>query len=105
MKRTVKHDEEALLKEGAEWEKGARGRESKIANIDVDKRSGLQLISIRIPSDIIDRLKQIAGDHGIGYQPYVRRLLVEHVKQGPNAGLEKRVERLEKEVRRLHRSG
>lgn len=46
----------------------------------VSSSLGLQTISIRLPKKLIDDLKYLASDDGIGYQPYVRQLLMKHVR-------------------------
>jgi predicted DNA binding CopG/RHH family protein len=51
-------------------------------NVKVDTSLGLQTISIRLPKKLIDELKRLARDDGIGYQPYVRQLLMQHVRAG-----------------------
>ncbi|MCB5227647.1 hypothetical protein JAO78_012575 [Alishewanella sp. 16-MA] len=40
-----------------------------------DKAASMTLISIRLQDELIADLKEIAGLHGIGYQPMVRQLL------------------------------
>ena len=47
----------------------------------LDERMGLQTISIRLQKSLIDNLKRLAEDDGIGYQPYVRQILMRHVRQ------------------------
>jgi predicted DNA binding CopG/RHH family protein len=47
----------------------------------LDERLGLQTISIRLQKSLIENLKKLAEDDGIGYQPYVRQLLMRHVRQ------------------------
>jgi hypothetical protein len=37
----------------------------------VDEGLGLQMISLRLQKDLIDALKQLAQEEGIGYQPYI----------------------------------
>ncbi len=49
-------------------------------NKAVDDALGLQLISIRLQSDLIEELKQIARDEGLGYQPLIRNVLTRYVK-------------------------
>jgi predicted DNA binding CopG/RHH family protein len=75
---------EELLKESEEWESGKRGGESKAAPEEVsrklDHKLNLQMISLRLPVTVIGQLKQLAADEGLGYQPYVRQLLVNHVR-------------------------
>jgi len=47
----------------------------------LDERLGLQTISIRLQKSLIDNLKRLAEEDGIGYQPYVRQILMRHVRQ------------------------
>ena len=47
----------------------------------LDKRLGLQTISIRLQKSLIENLKRLAKKDGIGYQPYVRQILTRHVHQ------------------------
>lgn len=47
----------------------------------LDQRLGLQTISIRLQKGLIDNLKKLAEQDGIGYQPYIRQLLMRHVRQ------------------------
>ncbi len=45
-----------------------------------DEKLGLQIISIRLQKNLIDDLKDLASDDGLGYQPYIRHLLTQHVR-------------------------
>jgi len=45
----------------------------------LDDKLGLQLISIRLQRNLIEDLKELAGENGLGYQPYIRQLLTQHV--------------------------
>lgn len=47
----------------------------------VDDGLGMQSISIRLQKCLIDNLKELAEQDGIGYQPYVRQLLTRHVRE------------------------
>ncbi|EIL96728.1 hypothetical protein RHOFW104T7_01290 [Rhodanobacter thiooxydans] len=66
------------------WESGELGLDTKHAQrvseeeaAAVEKATGLnmQLISIRMPADLLRVLKEIAKYRGIGYQPMIRDLL------------------------------
>lgn len=57
---------------------------------ELDDRLGMQSISIRLQKCLIDDLKQLAEEDGIGYQPYVRQLLTRHVRQLAHERREKR---------------
>jgi predicted DNA binding CopG/RHH family protein len=55
--------------------KASTTREKKL-----DDRLGLQTISIRLQKSLIESLKQLAKEDGIGYQPYMRQVLMRHVR-------------------------
>lgn len=46
----------------------------------VDRTLGLQLISIRLQKTLVDQLKALAKEEGIGYQPYIRQILTAYVR-------------------------
>lgn len=46
----------------------------------VDDALELQSISIRLQKSLIDDLKELSGENGLGYQPYIRQLLMQHVR-------------------------
>lgn len=66
------------------WEEGALGlspehavRADDAETSAIERAAGIsmQLISIRMPTELLKVLKQIAKYHGIGYQPMIRDLL------------------------------
>ena len=64
------------------WESRALGAEHdyvQVASPELESRVeaalGLQMISIRLPKDLIDTLKLIAKYRGTGYQPLMRDVL------------------------------
>lgn len=66
----------------AAWDAGELGlseahAQAAPADLDaaVDKALAMQLISIRLPQKLIDDLKLIAANEGLGYQPMIRRVL------------------------------
>jgi len=46
----------------------------------LDEKLDLQIISIRLQKSLIDDLKDLAGEDGLGYQPYIRQVLTHHVR-------------------------
>jgi predicted DNA binding CopG/RHH family protein len=46
--------------------------------------------SIRLPEELIASLKSMAGDEGLNYQSYVRRVLTLHVKENVESKLQAR---------------
>jgi len=80
MKNTRKRHTEEV------WENGELGaseshvrKVSKEREIAVDETLGLQMISLRLQKNLIEELKKLAHNTGIGYQPYIRQLLTHHV--------------------------
>ncbi len=70
-----------------EWEKGALGQsEAHVRKVAVEQEEvveeglGLQMISLRLQKDLIEELKVLAKKEGLGYQPYIRQLLSQHVR-------------------------
>jgi predicted DNA binding CopG/RHH family protein len=68
------------------WEDGELGtseshvrKVSKAREMAVDETLCLQMISLRLQKDLIEELKKLAHEAGIGYQPYIRQLLTYHV--------------------------
>lgn len=64
------------------WEDGTLGRDENYVEVApqidsdlVDKSLNLKLISIRLPIDLINDLKELAKQNGLGYQPYIRQIL------------------------------
>lgn len=46
----------------------------------VDTKLNLQSISIRLQKQLLKELKELADEDGIGYQPYIRQILMRHVR-------------------------
>ncbi len=46
----------------------------------LDKKLGLQTISIRLQQTLIDDLKELSSEDGLLYQPYIRHVLTQHVR-------------------------
>lgn len=69
------------------WESGALGQEEEHAEcvstelaLKIDDNLGLQMISIRLPKELIEEFKMIASYHGLGYQPLMRDALTRFAK-------------------------
>lgn len=67
-------------------ELGADPAHAKVAGAEhaaaLEDALGLQSISIRLPRQLIETYKLIAGHHGIGYQPLMRDILQRFVPEG-----------------------
>ncbi len=48
---------------------------------EIDDALGLQAISIRLQKELVEQLKELARQDGIGYQPYIRQLLTRHARE------------------------
>ena len=70
-----------------EWDSGKLGQEEKYAKradpameTALDDALGLQMISIRLPKQLIEDLKFIAKHNAVGYQPLMRDILMRFAK-------------------------
>lgn len=81
---TMKSNRKADTEKWEKRELGASAEHVRVSppetNKAVDDALGLQLISIRLQADLIDELKQIAREEGLGYQPLIRNVLTRYVK-------------------------
>ncbi len=88
-----------LLRESEEWETGQRGKDSRALSIEeeqnLESTLKLQMVSLRLPIDWIEAIKQEASKKGLKYQPYIRHIIGEHLQKLP---LEIRISRLEDAV-------
>ncbi|HVY53917.1 MAG TPA: hypothetical protein VHA13_05300 [Gammaproteobacteria bacterium] len=50
----------------------------------LDNNLGQQSIAIRLPKSLLTELKNLAFRDGLGYQPYVRQILMRHVQSANN---------------------
>lgn len=72
-----------------EWDTRKLGAEEEFAKaaeaaegIALDDALDLQMISIRLPKNLIKQLKLIAHFNGIGYQPLMRDILSRYARNG-----------------------
>jgi hypothetical protein len=64
------------------WDNGTLGRDEayvavapQSSALTIDDALGLQMISIRLPKELIEAFKAIASVNGMGYQPLMRTTL------------------------------
>jgi len=68
------------------WENGELGRDEKfVSRVDIDnslldEAVGLKSISVRMPTSLIEDLKDIGQIHGLGYQPLMKQILSRFVE-------------------------
>jgi predicted DNA binding CopG/RHH family protein len=101
-----KSKESDLLKEAEEWDSGKRGSISTKASDEeemaIDEVMWLQMISIRLPQQVVEKLKYLAQKGGLGYQPYNRQALIHQVEGDYNADklhdIERRLKSVERKV-------
>lgn len=83
-----KKDVEKFDKDNELWDSKQLGASSEHAvpateedEKALDDAMGLQLLSFRIQKSIIEQLKQLSKLEGIGYQPLMRKVLTEYVRE------------------------
>ena len=68
------------------WDSRALGQDERFASVsglkigDLDEALDLQMISIRLPRELIEDMKLIAGYHRLGYQPLIRQVLTRFIE-------------------------
>lgn len=73
---------EKIIGTAEAWENGELGRDAEYAVLaptgtsqQIDDVLGMQMISIRLPKELIEEYKMIAQVHKLGYQPLMRDAL------------------------------
>jgi predicted DNA binding CopG/RHH family protein len=74
------------------WEDGTYGQTEEFVQVvpvetsrAVDDTLGLTQITLRLQKTLVEQLKVIAADNGLGYQPFVRQILTNYVKENHRA--------------------
>ncbi len=85
MKKLLKRQ---IVDDSELWENGTLGQSEAHARpvgavIDaaIDDALGLQPITIRLQKTLVEELKTMAKESGLGYQPFVRQLLTKYVSE------------------------
>ena len=74
-------NQKEFMAETEKWESGELGRDEAYVQRapqslqTTDDALALQMISIRLPKDLIETFKLIGAVHGMGYQPLMRTTL------------------------------
>lgn len=70
-----------------DWENGELGQTEKFVKktsaeqtTAVYTKLDLQMISIRLQAEVIAELKALASDEGLGYQPFIRQILTQYIR-------------------------
>ncbi len=51
----------------------------------IDDTLGLVPITLRLQKPLVEQLKKIAASNGLGYQPFVRQILTQYVREHEKA--------------------
>lgn len=80
------------------WENGELGaseefvrKVSKKREQEIDDALNLQMVTMRLQKELIDELKLIAREEGIGYQPLIRQILTRYVNNRSGEATNKRL--------------
>jgi predicted DNA binding CopG/RHH family protein len=70
-----------------QWEDGALGRSPEHAKKvspeqekEMDDALGLAPVTLRLQKSLVEQLKKLAAENGLGYQPFVRQILTHYVR-------------------------
>jgi hypothetical protein len=74
------------------WENGTLGRSAEHLEKStpeeeqaVDDTLGLTPITLRLQKTLVEQLKKMAAKNGLGYQPFVRQILTQYVRENTKA--------------------
>lgn len=88
MKRKHEPDYDKHLDDTELWETKKLGADPQYAqrispeeDKAIDDSLGLQAVTMRLQKELVEQLKRLAKREGLGYQPYIRRLLTQHVRE------------------------
>jgi hypothetical protein len=97
MSKKSEPDDDEYLEDVEMWETKQLGADPKYARRvsrekeqEIDDSLGLQAISIRLQKELVEQIKDLARQDGIGYQPYIRQLLTRHVRESAAAAQDRK---------------
>jgi predicted DNA binding CopG/RHH family protein len=71
-----------------EWENGTLGQSAEHLEKStpedekaIDDTLGLTPITLRLQKTLVEQLKKMAAQNGLGYQPFVRQILTQYVRE------------------------
>ena len=69
------------------WDTRALGADERFVKVSdqgtedrLDQSLGLIMVSMRLPKEAVQKLKAIAKKQGLGYQPFVRQILMNYLE-------------------------
>ncbi len=89
MANTVKKKKKAFefVDDSERWdnrELGAHENSVRVSTQGTEKRLdeslGLQMISMRLPKEVVEQFKVLARKQGLGYQPFIRQILMNYLR-------------------------
>ncbi len=89
MANTAKKKKQAFefVDDSDRWESGELGTDENSVRVSdqgtearVDEGLGLQMISMRLPKDAVEQFKVLAKEQGLGYQPFIRQILMNYLR-------------------------
>ncbi|MBI2603005.1 MAG: hypothetical protein HYW48_08110 [Deltaproteobacteria bacterium] len=89
MANTVKREKQSLefVDDSDRWESGELGADENSVRVStqgtesrIDEGLGLQMVSMRLPKDVVEQFKVLAREQGLGYQPFIRQILMNYLR-------------------------
>ena len=70
------------------WDRRTLGADERYVKVStqgtddrLDESLGLVMVSMRLPKDAVKKFKAMAKKQGLGYQPFVRQILMNYLEQ------------------------
>jgi uncharacterized protein (DUF4415 family) len=90
MANTAKKKKQAIefVDDSDRWENGELGADENSVRVSeqgtgerIDEGLGLQMVSMRLPKDVVEKFKVLAKKQGLGYQPFIRQILMNYLRE------------------------
>lgn len=87
MADTAKKNKPAFVDDFDRWDNRELGADENFVRVSnrgtesrLDDSLGLQMISMRLPKDVVEKFKLLARKEGLGYQPFIRQILMSYLR-------------------------
>lgn len=82
-----KKQKSATVDDSNRWDKRELGADESFVRVSkqgtedrLDEGLGLQMVSMRLPKEAVDKFKGLAREQGLGYQPFIRQILMNYLR-------------------------
>jgi uncharacterized protein (DUF4415 family) len=82
-----KKQQSIRVDDSGRWDNRELGTDERFVRVSsqgtddrLDEGLGLQMVSMRLPKEAVDKFKGLAREQGLGYQPFIRQILMNYLR-------------------------